>query len=1220
MLITPVIDIQNQILGETARITGTPFRLHYRSDRVRGRKAAYSMKITLSGVVVPARLKGIELEVDVAGRRFTESFSSAPDQSYTFTWDGQDVSGRILQQKQLAKIRIGYVYPASFPRPELIRWQEMTKAVGTCDARIQGLGGWSLSVHHFYDHLGHVLYLGDGEARSSLNIDNATNFQGNHPGNSPTRGEVTIPAVEGNEVYVFDGAGQHLQTVNTLTGALRYRFEYDAAGSLASIQDRDGNVTRIERNAEGAPTAISAPFGQRTVLSTDTDGYLTTITDPTGASIRLNYSNDGLLGSVADPNGHLYRFSYDDQGRVTRCEDPAGGFDELQSTRDLNGFLVALTTALGRESTFLVERLPTGEERHVNRCCGGSEVVTLVGKDGTRTITYPDGVSQTVELQADPRFGAAVPFVKKGVLKTPSGLATTIIAKRTAELADSGNRLGVSVLNMIADLNGRTHTAFFDARPKQITYTTPMGRRIVTTLNAQGRVIQVDVAGLLPIVFVYDENGRMSTVTQGSDANVRGMSISYDSEGCISGITDPLNHTVTYAYNQAGRVTKQTLQDGREIDFTYDASGNGTSVTPPGRDAHFFEYTPVSLVDNYSPPRAFDGGNDTVYTYNKERQLTRLALPSGAIIDLHYDAIGHLNTVSSAGGQMGFAYDPVTTMLMSVTDLDGGILSYNYDGFLLTDTTWKGTVEGSVCRTYDNDLRITAMSVNGGQPIRFQYDEDGLVIEAGALTLKRDLHNGLITGTDLGGLTTSLVYNGFGEITSSRAKFNNREFFSVQYTRDKLGRIAHTAETVDGHASTCTYLYDLAGRLVNVNRKDAWIADYQYDGNGNRLMHRRSNKHFNGSYDAQDRITQYDDTSYGHAAGGERSSKTVAGQTTTYVYDVFSNLKAVSLNDGTRIDYLTDGRHRRTGKKVNGISVQSLLYQDALCPIAELDGQNIVISRFIYASKSNLPDYMEKDGKTYQIVSDHLGSPRTVIDVTTGEIAQRLDYDEFGNVLRDTHPGFQPFGFAGGIYDTHTKLTHFGARDYDAGTGRWMTKDPIGLAGGMNLYCYVGNDPVNRVDSNGLEEGAPSAPQTSNVWGNFKNYYGPKCKRAWDWARGKGEDKIKDRCLIPSAIGCLKSDGRVHGGLDIGSVEINGHEVIGVSAHYDFGAAGGPGSSASSDIVDANYGVDVVTPVGAIQIKGHAGAKIDQSRSGLSGMSDRTASQEIIFNEYLSGD
>lgn len=90
-----------------------------------------------------------------------------------------------------------------------------------------------------------------------------------------------------------------------------------------------------------------------------------------------------------------------------------------------------------------------------------------------------------------------------------------------------------------------------------------------------------------------------------------------------------------------------------------------------------------------------------------------------------------------------------------------------------------------------------------------------------------------------------------------------------------------------------------------------------------------------------------------------------------------------------------------------------------------------------------MTQYLITDNPSDKIINDHLGSPRMVVDTATGMVALAIDYDEFGNILTDTNPGFQPFGFAGGIYDADTKLTRFGARDYDAETGRWTAKDPI---------------------------------------------------------------------------------------------------------------------------------------------------------------------------------
>ncbi|NEV65361.1 RHS repeat domain-containing protein, partial [Thiorhodococcus minor] len=144
-------------------------------------------------------------------------------------------------------------------------------------------------------------------------------------------------------------------------------------------------------------------------------------------------------------------------------------------------------------------------------------------------------------------------------------------------------------------------------------------------------------------------------------------------------------------------------------------------------------------------------------------------------------------------------------------------------------------------------------------------------------------------------------------------------------------------------------------------------------------------------------------------------------------------------------------------------------------PIAELDGEGNLVAVFVYGDKANVPAYLIKidpetqEESTYRILSDHLGSPRLVVAVETGAVAQRMDYDAWGVVTLDTHPRFQPFGFAGGLYEPETGLVRFGARDYDPYTGRWLGKDPIGFEGdGANLYGYVRVDPVNKVDPTGL--------------------------------------------------------------------------------------------------------------------------------------------------------
>jgi RHS repeat-associated protein len=352
-------------------------------------------------------------------------------------------------------------------------------------------------------------------------------------------------------------------------------------------------------------------------------------------------------------------------------------------------------------------------------------------------------------------------------------------------------------------------------------------------------------------------------------------------------------------------------------------------------------------------------------------------------------------------------------------------------------------------------------------------DNNGLLTGAGALMITHDPTNGLISGTSLGAVTDTRSFNTYGELTGYTGNINGVAALSDTYTRDTLGRITEKVETIQGQQATYDYTYDTAGRLTQVVKtiqgQAPLATTYTYDPNGNRLTMTDTTGTTTGTYDDQDRLLTYGTLGFTYNANGDLTSKTQNGATISYQYDVFGNLRHVTLDDGTQIEYVIDGRNRRIGKKINGTLVEGFLYDDQLRIAAELDGAGNVVSRFVYGAHVNVPELMIQGATTYRILTDHLGSPRLVINAADGSVAQRMDFDEFGIVTLDTTPGFQPFGFAGGLYDSQTKLVRFGARDYDAEVGRWTEKDIAGFAApGWNFYDYVLSDAANFFDPSGL--------------------------------------------------------------------------------------------------------------------------------------------------------
>ena len=1373
----PNVYIQDQVLGESIPVTGTPFTLHYRSDRIPGRTAANQVRIALSDATLPASVKRIELEVNVAGRTFLQDFPAATDQSTTFEWDRLDAYGRHVLGRQAAKIRIGYVYDGTYmqtarfgyngngipitadrTRKEVTFSTNYTTRIGDLDIRRQSIGGWTLDVHHFYDPNDRVLYLGDGSRRSVQTVNNVITtvagtglggFFGSDPGDGgparkanlntiysgiavgpdgslyfgdsyrlsmrkiepsgtirtvaggfsnlgdysgdggpaskarvsvegiavasdgsivftdlsghvrrinpsgiiqtiagngsgipsgdgvppltviapegglasaadgtiyltqgsvfpyetnavlaiatdytisrvagqpygtvagfsgdggpaiqstlhrptkaasgpdgsvyvidsankrirritpsgiistfagdgtdghtgdggpataaklhlglfspiavardgtvyfgdglrvrqvtpdgiittlagndrlgdqgaflgdggpPTQAElsevdglaigldgfyiadagrirrvtpslpgftgtdIAIPSEDGSQLFHFDSTGRHLSTANTFTGATLFTFDYNTDGQLVKITDASGDVTTIERNTGGQPTGLFAPFGQRTILTTDGNGSLATVQDPLGGTYGYTYTADGLLVGRTDPVGNTSAYTYDSGGRLTKSATAGAAFTALARAEIANGYFVTLDSALGVSDKYRLETTSSGDELRTNTRASNVSNAEVRRGNGTLTFTHPDGAVEEVRQEADPRFGMQTPIEASRRLTTPSGKTLEFLEERTVTLGEPQNPLSLQSFTIRRRVNGAPFTGSYDGTTRTFTVATPLDRKVIVQMDAQGRTEAMQVGNLAAFTFARDDRGRLTGFATGTGSDRRSFQYAYNPAGLRATFTDALNRVQHYSYDAATRLTSQTKADGSVIRFGYDDAGRLASITPPGRSPYLFTYDPDGRLASYTAPDAGSGAATTTSTFNQDRKPLGINRPNGVNVVFGYDAAGRLSSRTAGSSTTAFAYNAVSGQLASVAKPGGNVLTFAYDGSFQTGLTWTGAVAGSVTHALDADLRDGSQSVNGDNSISFTYDADGLLVKAGGLAITEDPQTGLPTATTLGNVIDSYTYNSFGEPVAYTVKFNGDSIYSNELTRNPLGRITRKVETLAAQALTSDYTYDAIDQLI-ASEESGRRNRYTYDVNGNRVSLTDQAGVTSGIYDAQDRLLQYGSAVYTYDASGNVLTRQENGQEAAFNYDEMGNLVHVSSSDGTESDYLIDGEGRRIGKRRNGILVQGFLYQDLLKPVAELDGNNNVISRFVYASRTKIPDYMIKNGVTYRIIADHLDSPRLVVNAVTGAVAQQIDYDEFGRVTVDTSPGFQPFGFTGGLYDADT--------------------------------------------------------------------------------------------------------------------------------------------------------------------------------------------------------
>jgi RHS repeat-associated protein len=586
----------------------------------------------------------------------------------------------------------------------------------------------------------------------------------------------------------------------------------------------------------------------------------------------------------------------------------------------------------------------------------------------------------------------------------------------------------------------------------------------------------------------------MNAALSGVERNRMGSRVTaytYDGRSNLSVVTSSDGRTTHYEHHLLDRIIRITYQDGRSTRTQYDANGNATKVTVPSFAEHNMVYTGINQVQSETRPVQ----ETTQYSYNRDRQLTQISLPSGEAIDYVYQQ-GKLVRTELPEGNIHYRYQQGDQLY----EVQHGseFASYSYDGTLLTQLNYQGQLNTNIAFGYNNDFRVSNISYAGSNT-NLNYDGDGFLTGINGYTIAHAPDHGLPQSVTRGQWNKTWQWNAYGEATAVDYRHGSQQRYGYELAYNATGQIISKVEHLpDGNSQTYNYTYDNRYRLTEVRRNGQLTEAYGYDANGNRTLHTSIEIGITNqaaTYTQGDQLHSHGNTTYLYDANGRLSSKLTADEDglalTTFVYSSRGQLLQVDTPEQA-ISYRHNALGNRVAKLVDGVVTEQYLWQDLTTLLATYDGVRNLKQRFEY-TLGHTPTSFTQNGERYFIQSDHLGSPKVITD-NSGNVVKAIDYDSYGNITQDSNPDFEiPFGFAGGLKDDDTGLIRFGFRDYDPQTGRWTARDPIGFAGGdTNLYGYVLGSPVNYIDPKGLEAWVIATPSGNGFtfYAHGSNYQG----------------------------------------------------------------------------------------------------------------------------------
>jgi RHS repeat-associated protein len=782
--------------------------------------------------------------------------------------------------------------------------------------------------------------------------------------------------------------------------------------------------------------SYSVPPGITTQLAPGTNGSLSLV-ERNGT--HFEFATNGLLSMIMDADGNVVSYKYSG----TLLQSVSNSFGRSLSFGYTTNLVTSITDSAGRSVSY-------GYDTNANL---------------TR-FTDPRGNSWRFAYDSAHRLVAVTNPVQ---VVSPINLYDSLdrvvsqqIPKQTASATYSFSYAGTRTVEVDPGTNRTTH--FFDNKGREIVTENAFGLRSAKQYDGQNHVVlEVDVRGN-ETAYKYDGN---QNVTAQTNALRQVTSYTYDSRHRLVAVTNPLgktsrraydtkNHLIaatnalgnvnTYAYTSNGLLQSNRNARGTSSYTTYDSHGsaatNQVGAHPPAAFVHDAAGNRTVVIDHV--------GTTTAFRYDTRRFVTNITDPQLRSVIHAYDELAQLRSKTDRNtNTINYTYIP-TGKINTIVLPDAPAVVFRYNKH--DDLTQMADSTGTNSYGYDALHRLVAVTNSFGLTISYAYDAAGNVT---AIT-----HPGEKT-----------VEYSYDELNRLKTVVNWLGMVTI-YIYDDGGRIASVTHF---NGSVSNFSYDDADRLLGLtHNKSAGPAIvsflYSLDANGNRtnvgtsgtldtLLKTRATSY---SYNAQrNRLLSQGGQNYGYDSEGQLRSV----NTTNLTFDSQGRLRRIEAD--VDIQYTYDGAGHRVSRSVGGV-ITRFIYDSQGRLLAETDGSNKVLRYYLYGL--GLLALVTPEGEVFDYHFDGNGNTVCLTD-SDQSVADSYSYTAFGQVANQVESIPQPYTFVGqfGVRAEGFGLYYMQARYYDSGIGRFISQDPLGFeAGDLNLYRYVGNNPISQIDPSGL--------------------------------------------------------------------------------------------------------------------------------------------------------